>query len=254
MSEKIDIMPEAYELTFRIDVFTPDSLPLARLAAYMADLANLLGERDNVHCIGLGKGSVVLVQRIERPAVPTVKARLSAIRRNEASDDAIKAFARLNRRLADDNTTATLADHNGADVIRFPGRETPLPLDYPGFRQRGSLDGVLRRTGSKKDPPRIMLVDGGKTWNCGVTWDLIDRLQPYINKGRIRVHGDGRWKRGNDAEWICEDFRIESFEPLDEATWEATAKRLQDAAPRTISTDVLGDLADLRGGDERPHR
>lgn len=252
MAGKTHIPPEAYELTFRIDAFTPASLPMARLAEYMADLAKLLGETENVHFTRLEKGSVVLVQQIERPAIPNVKARLSAVRRNEAPSDAMKAFARLDRRLADDDATGTLADRDGAEVIRFPGRETPRPLDYPSFRQRGSLDGVLRRTGSKEDPPKIMLVDGDKTWNCEATWELINSLQGHINKGRIRVHGDGRWKRNSDGEWSCEHFRIESFEPLDDASWEDTAKRLQTAAPWT-TTDLLSDLADLRGSDETRH-
>ena len=112
---------------------------------------------------------------------------------------------------------------------------------------------MLRRIGSKEDPPKIMLVDGETTWNCEATWELIERLQPYINKGRIRVHGDGRWKRGEDGQWSNEHFRVESFEALDEATWEDTARRLQAIAPWDAPIDLLSELADLRGSDETRH-
>lgn len=247
-------MLKVCELTFRIDAFTPNTLPMAKLAAYMTDLAVLLGEPESVHFAGLVEGSVALVHCVHEPAMPKVRARLISVRRNEGPSDAMKAFARLDRRLADDNAVATLCEFGGAEIIRFPGRDTPRPLDYPRIRQRGSLDGILRRTGSEKDPPKLMLVDGDKTWNCEATWELIEQIDQYKRK-RIRVHGEGKWKRSPDGEWDCERFRVESFDVLDDATWGETAIRLQAAAPAawTDNNDLLSDLADLRGSEETVH-
>ena len=66
-----------YQYRFVIDAYTPDNLPMSRLAEYMADLAHLLGEAENVHFDHLETGSTVLVQHIEHEAVPKVKARPS---------------------------------------------------------------------------------------------------------------------------------------------------------------------------------
>lgn len=36
---------------FKIDAYSPDTMPMARLAQYMGELAVLLGEREAVHSI-----------------------------------------------------------------------------------------------------------------------------------------------------------------------------------------------------------
>jgi hypothetical protein len=63
--------PREYRL--RIDAFTPETLPMSRLAEYMADLATLLGEQERVHFARLENGSTALVHTIE---CHSVKSRL----------------------------------------------------------------------------------------------------------------------------------------------------------------------------------
>jgi hypothetical protein len=38
-----------YEYTFRIDVFTPETMPMARLAEYLAELSKLVGHSQSTH-------------------------------------------------------------------------------------------------------------------------------------------------------------------------------------------------------------
>ena len=52
-------MNEDYEYRFRIDVFKPDTMPMGRLAEYMADLSQLLGEKEQVHFVRLEEGSKI---------------------------------------------------------------------------------------------------------------------------------------------------------------------------------------------------
>ncbi len=96
------------EYRFKIDAFTPDTLPMARLAEYMASLAELLGEPTAVHFKKLEAGSTILVQRIDREAVPKVRQRTSAVRRGDASQDATRAFKAINKLLRDDNASGVL--------------------------------------------------------------------------------------------------------------------------------------------------
>ena len=55
-------MNDQHEYRFVIDALSPDSLPMARLAEYMGELARLLGRPDQVHFERLEGGSTVLVQ------------------------------------------------------------------------------------------------------------------------------------------------------------------------------------------------
>ena len=53
---------QVYELY--IDAFTPETIPMARLADYMASFAELLGQREHVHFGELKPGSLSRCPRI----------------------------------------------------------------------------------------------------------------------------------------------------------------------------------------------
>jgi len=56
-------MPTGRELLeFVIDAYSPETLPMSRLAEYMAQLATLLGEKDHVHFVELA----ALIHAVER--------------------------------------------------------------------------------------------------------------------------------------------------------------------------------------------
>ena len=48
---------EKEDITFRIDVFSPETLPMGRLAEYLAHLSTLYGQKEKVHFKGIEKGS-----------------------------------------------------------------------------------------------------------------------------------------------------------------------------------------------------
>jgi hypothetical protein len=66
------------------DSFTPQTLPMERLAEYVAALAKLLGERENVHFRSIEAGSAVLVATIDTPAQRKVRDRVIAVRDGHA--------------------------------------------------------------------------------------------------------------------------------------------------------------------------
>ena len=97
-----------HEYRLRIDVFSVESLPMSRLAEYMAELARLLGEQERVHFSRLETGSAVLVSRIEEPAAPKVEERLQKVRDGSAPKDAMQAYKTLDTLLAKDNASPQL--------------------------------------------------------------------------------------------------------------------------------------------------
>ena len=186
-------MDKGKEYRFRIDAFTPQSIPMARLAEYMADLAVLLGQKERVHFVGVEKGSVVLVQNVEDEATPKVRERLAAVHNNIAPHDAMKAFREIDKRLAADNAVGHLC-LGEAEIIHFPGCEKKQPLSFGAFTEHGSLDGVLIKIGGKDETVPTHLLDGKIVHICNSSRELARDIAQHLFRETLRVHGDGRWE------------------------------------------------------------
>ncbi len=245
-------MKDADEYRFVIDAYTPDTLPMARLAEYMADLARLLGRTERVHFVRLDAGSAALAHRVDPEAAPEVRNRLHALKRGEAPEDAARAFKTLDRRLADDDAVGSLREGGGAEVIRFPGRERPQPLTFGAFNQPGVLDGVLIRVGGRDDTVPVHLRDGETVHMCNATRDMARRLAVHLYGPTLRVRGDGRWERDADGVWTMKRFNIAEFDELDDAPLGEIVGRLRDVEgsgwKRVV--DPPSELGRLRGRGE----
>ena len=245
-------MKDQREYRFVIDAYSPDTLPMARLAEYMAELARLLGRADQVHFVRLEGGSAVLVQSVEPEAAPDVRERLRSLQQDNPPDDAAKAFANLNRYLADDNATGILQEGESAEVIRFPGREEPAPVTFGAFNQPGVLDGVLIRIGGRDDTVPAHLHDGETIHVCNTARDVARRLAVHLYGPPLRVHGNGRWERDADGCWVMKRFNITSFDVLDDAPLGEVAQRLRDVEGSGWKEieDPTAELRHLRGLEE----
>jgi len=74
---------------FRIRAYTPDTIPLERLARYMPTIAVLMGNEYHVHFDGLRKGSTILRAKVEHEDLPKVKNRLNVVGRAGAPTDVV---------------------------------------------------------------------------------------------------------------------------------------------------------------------
>jgi len=200
------------------DSFTPETLPMDRLADYVAAFAKLLGEQGNVHFRSIEAGSAVLVATIDAPAEPKVRERMVAVHEGGGPRDARKAFADLDEMLRKDNATGALSDAAGAVVISFPGRNRPEPLIYGPVRQDGTIDGQLIRVGGKDETVPVHLRDGAII-HTGLfcTPEIARRIAPHLYGPTLRVHGAGTWFRTGAGAWELRNFRITDFEVLDDA-------------------------------------
>src|SRR5438309_834296 len=98
------------EYRFEIDAYSPETMPLARLAEYLEDLATLFGENQSVHLIKIEKGSTVPVLRVEREAEQKVRERLRLVRINDAPAEAMRAAKQIDERLRRDDAKAVIID------------------------------------------------------------------------------------------------------------------------------------------------
>lgn len=245
-------MATPLEYRFVIDALGLDTLPMARLAAYMAELARLLGEPDHVRFARIEAGSVALVSRVDEVAAPTIAARVEQVRAGHGAGEAMKAFEALDAMLAQDEATGSLQVPGDAPPVTFPGRTRPRPSVYGPFRERGSLDGVVVRLGGKGTTIPVLLQDGQAQYHCQTSRELSKALSRHYLAGTIRVHGNGKWLRDADGAWRLLQFDIEHFEPLDDAPLGEVIDRLRavEGGRWGDMPDALDDALRLRGGGD----
>jgi hypothetical protein len=143
------------EYRFRIDAYTPDTMPMARLAEYMGELSQMLGERNAVHFLRLEGGSTILVHKIEREAVPKVRGRIAHLPTGDGPSEAVRAYKAINKMLRDDDAVGTLRGKGrGGVVIYFPGRDEAQE-EFASIKQYGSIDGVVTWIGGSDQTAHI---------------------------------------------------------------------------------------------------
>lgn len=203
---------------FRIDVWTPETLPMARLADYLAQLAVLFGHREYVHFMQVRKGSAVPEIAVNHEAAPKVAARLRLVGGADAPPEAVRAQQEINDMLRDDNASAVLRRKRGATVLAFPGCKTPL-AEEAVVHEQGELDGVIIRIGGKDETVPVWIEGEHKTiYKCSATRQLARELRGLLFDQPIRVAGRGKWRRGSNRQWALEQFEIKSFEVLEEVS------------------------------------
>lgn len=240
------------EYTFKIDVFTPDTLPMARLAKYLAALADLVGHTDSTHFVAIEKGSAKLVHKVEAPDVPKVDRRLGDLAQGFGPKDAVRAFRTLDDLLADDNAVGELS-RSGAVVIPFPGRTRPRPLTFPAFRQVGTIEGQVVSVGGRDSSAHVILQDGGTTFSgCTLTRELARQLAQHLYGPKVRLAGEGRWERHPDGSWKLLDFKVDRFDVLDDATLVDVLGDLRGLNP-IDSAAAFDELMSIRVGDGEVH-
>lgn len=237
------------EYRFEIDAFTPATIPMARLAEYMAHVATIMGEQASVHFKALEVGSTVLVSQVQKEAVPKVRDRAVAVRRGDAPRDAQVAYRHVNRMLRDDNATGALRDRKrGPIVLPFPGRKE-AEESLPTVTEFGTLQGTVNRVGGTGDDiPVILESEGALIVGCHASKQTAKSLARHLFEP-VRVYGRGRWLRNADGVWSLKDFKIDKFETLQNDTLSAAVDELRGVGTGWSDT-ALEELHLLRHGQE----
>lgn len=241
------------EATFRIDGYTPATLPLERLAEYLAQIAIMLGEPKSVHFVKLKKGSVVPVLNVDRAAVPKVRARAASVRIGIAPTDAMRAYNTINKYLHEDNSIGTfkLVEKNStsAEIIRFPGREaeTENPIIV---KQDSSIDGELIKVGGYgKYVPIILKGEDVAFTNCYAHRSIAEGLGRHMFK-QVRLFGAGTWSKPVNGPWALARFKINSFKPLKDTSLTDALRDIAVIKDGNWDHSSLAELEAIRGGEE----
>ncbi|MGK5041594.1 hypothetical protein ACQ4WQ_14730 [Janthinobacterium sp. GB1R12] len=222
------------EYEFWIDAYTPETIPMERLAKYLAALAKMMGHSSSVHFDRLETGSTKSLMKVQREDAPKVFDRVELIAKRQAANDAAAAFDELNSLLRDDSAVGKLSrktpdSQTSAVVLNFLGRELPKPATYGPFNEDAVVEGELVRIGGKDKSAHALIVDPeGKSWSGEMDRDLARDMAQYLYKGTVlRVSGEARWERLENASWRLMVFKIKSFKVLADDTLDDATKRLR---------------------------
>lgn len=233
-------------IRLKIDVFTPQTLPMARLAEYLKQFAVLLGNEDQVHFDRVDAGSAELLAFVQPSAVSKVKARALGVTDRSAPKAAIKAFAAIDELLAEDGAIGEAVLGN-SKIIEFPGRRRNIAEQIgPVFRST-SLDGQVFSIGGKDETINVHLRNGEKEARCIVSIDLAKRLAPYLFGGNVRLFGSGYWYRINSA-WQMQSFTAADFLPLNSQPLEPTLGKVGKFFEGVSPEEFLSTMTELREG------
>lgn len=221
------VPPVSFE--FKLEAYSPATIPMERLALYLLEVARLMGETQSVHFKGLETGSTRAIALADWEAAPKIRKRLGDARANEGPDEARAARRRIDQMLVDDNASGEIADtsgHKRKRLIYFPGAKRTVDVDYGPFSQAGTLDGIPIVIGGEGDPVPIHLEDGDRVYNCLASRYLAREIATYLFQTPIRVTGIGTWFRGRGGDWTMKRFRIQTFSVLKSESVADTMKRV----------------------------
>ncbi|MGE4064995.1 MAG: hypothetical protein AB7E79_16645 [Rhodospirillaceae bacterium] len=243
---------EPKKYVFKINSYTPDTLPMGRLAEYMAELAKMLGETGSVHFVNVTEGSAKLRAKVDYEAIPKVEHRVQAVRRGTGPTDAQNASHRLNQMLAQDNTDGEFGEDEGATIIEFPGGKAKKDQDYGLVHQATVLEGIVRRVGGKQNDKASVILETpeGFETHCETTRETSRILAKFYDGPTLRLTGQGTWRRGEQG-WSLVRFVISGYEEIDQRSLLEVVPELQNvpnAGWKTVD-DPWRELRDIRDGD-----
>lgn len=239
-------MPIEYEqYEFEIDVFTPTTFPMSRLAEYMKDLSLIFGFEHAVHFLRVDEGSVKFVIAVQASLVPQVQKRLAGVRDKTGPVSALRTYESLEKKLQSDNANASLRGPRGI-AVEFEGRDRPKEQAIPAVSEQGYLEGELVQIGGRDDSISIHLRDGEREYIGGASRSQGRELAQHLFTP-VRVFGTGFWGRDDKGVWSLKRFDVNGFQPLTAEPLTETVARLR-ALPRP-DIDPVALLAGLTNGE-----
>ncbi|ATQ74870.1 hypothetical protein CR152_10300 [Massilia violaceinigra] len=211
-------MESKEKITFSIDSRTPDTLPMSRLAEYLSALSTLYGSDEYFHFDMVDNGSALLQVWVDEPAMTTVMTQLASVGAGTAAAPIHKAYNQLDCLLREDNAVGAVHVHGGV-VLAFPGRNRKI-VETVSITKLTTIDGTVIKIGVRDSSIPVTLKDlEGQVVRCQIRGVAnAKRLSRHYLEAPIRVHGSGRWTRGQDGKWILDILDIDSWEILDQSS------------------------------------
>lgn len=235
----------------RIPGRKPTDMRLDRLAAYMAELASLLGPKNEPTFAAIKDASVGVCASVPVARQKAAFTRVYQAKHDSASRPAVH-MRRIEALLSQDGLPrAELRD--GCDkIIHLFKAPEPRNLNVFTIKQSGQVDGTVTGLVGADDTMHLYLRDAlDRDLKLIVKDESLARdLLAYFRSGVLRVQIDGQWIRTEDG-WIPEASKcvVSAFEVLDALPARRVFQEIASLPGNGWSDieDPVGAWRDLRG-------
>lgn len=206
-------MTQSTTYTFKIDGFTPDSMPFGRLVEYYSEIKKLLGVAENLHLVDVVESSHGSAFKIDTSSESALTKRLMELAEGTAPQTATRARDAINQMLREDRTSASFYDSTGATVIPFPGKRE---VTSEQIRVRGAANfiGELYHIAGTKDDAKIRIsTEAYGVVFCTTSKDIAKGLRDFLFDD-VKVSGRGMWIKEESGKWDIDNFVITDFAPV----------------------------------------
>lgn len=232
------------ELVLNIDSWTPETIPMDRLAKYLEQFAALLGNDSSIHFVRVERGSCKLRAFAEDPALPKVKDRANQINDGTAPRQALKARADLDDLLAEDNAIGDVTIGN-SKLIEFPGRKRNPVEEIGPVSRRSTIDGQVYSIGGKDSTINVKIRDGDREMGCVVSVDMARRLAKHLFGQPVRLAGEGQWYRV-DGKWIMKSLIADELIELRDESLASSLSRISGIFAGVDPDEFMAAMKELR--------
>lgn len=220
-------MTETTTYTFKIENFTPESMPFGRLVDYYLEIKKMLGVADNLHLVDVVEGSHGSAFRIDREHETAVLTRVMELNEGTAPKSAVRARDAINAMLRDDETSGSFFDSRGENIIPFPGNKTTKGSQ---IRVRGAANFVgelYHIAGTKNDAKVRINTDAYGVVFCETSKEIAKALRDFLFES-VKVSGRGMWTKSQSGKWDIDNFIITDFAPVKSESLRQSVDRLRD--------------------------
>jgi len=232
-------MSDTLEYTFKIEHFTPETMPFGRLVEYYSEIKRMLGVADNLHLVGVVEGSHGSSFAVDRNHEAELVKRLASINDGTATKIAIRAQSAINRMLKEDGTSGAFYSANGSNVINFPGKREDDNVQLR-IRDAASFTGELYHiSGTKEDAKARISTDAYGVVFCTTTREIAKDLRDFLFED-VKVSGRGMWTRSDDGNWDIDEFFITDYTPINRESIRSAVDRIRGMGIRWPDKTLSG--------------
>lgn len=197
------------ELVLELKGVRPSQMPLARLAAYMREFAQLIGDGPFLFS-EIREGSTRVAAR--PPAGGSLSKARARVERASAGigpREARAAYQKLCEMTAADALPGRVLE-GASTVLHFPRARSSVSAIklYERGHITGELSAVLKDGEKGGVKARIRPADGGPYVYCTAD-EKIGREMGALFLCSVRAYGAGWWVRNDDEAWVCEDLHVD---------------------------------------------
>ena len=228
----------------------PRSVPMARLAEYMRDFAELIGRENQPVFKGVVRGSTCLLATVPEASVPLAKLRISEAKTMPNSKPA-RALNAIEANLGVDGLAGgELIDRDDNVIYLFKGQK-PVVSESFVVEQAGEIDGVVVGIMGADETLHVTFHDWfGREFKCTVRdLEMGRELASRFRGGMVRCYVHGKWRK-QDSGWLPESTcQLDRYSDLDESPVETVFEELRAIEGNGWSEleDPLATWREVRG-------